>query len=401
VKQRIACLFALLLCVTAFAYEDVPDADLAVNQSLQRMIRDVARKMKPFLVHVETVGGAQPVERSAEDEKEPDAPDGEGEPSKRPRIQVPFRETVGSTFHVADGPTTGIVYSADGYVLTSSFNFVRDPALISVTLGDGRRLAADLVARDQVRKLALLKVDATDLPVPEWAPTDDVRIGQWAVALGLGFGGSEPSLSLGIISALNRMAGNAIQTDAKLNPGNYGGPLCDLSGRVLGISVPLGQRPGELAGIEMYDSGVGFALPLSRVEQIAPKLKEGHSFYRGWLGMVVDPKKTDEVAILNTADPSPLRNIGVKPGDKIVEIEGRKIRHFGQLVQALYLIPAGEEVYVTLERKGVAFGVKVTLARNTDLGALPPVEEPLDPAEPNVPADEPGPEAPESEEGDE
>lgn len=368
---------------------DAQQENLAHLAATQTAFREVAQRLKPSLVRIETVGGAQPV---AQRDEPVVTILGEGETPPPKRAQNPFRDTPGGDFLLADGPTTGIVYSEDGYILTSSFNFAREPALVSVILADGRRLAADLVARDQVRKLAMLKVEASGLTVPRWADTDAIRVGQWAVVLGLGFGGSEPSISVGIISALNRMSGNAIQTDVKINPGNYGGPLCDIHGRIVGIAVPLAQRPGELAGIEMYDSGVGFALPKSRVDAIAPALREGKSFYRGWLGMTVDPGAKDSLVVLNLADPSPMRAAGVKPGDKIVQIEGKDVKHFGELVQATYMIPAGEEVYVTLERKDIQFGIRVTLARNTELGPLPEVEEPLDPAEPAVPPpDEPAP----------
>ncbi len=350
--------------------------------AIQGLFREVADRVKPFLVRIETVGGAQPVEIR----DDPRGPSPEGEiPSPVPRPQNPFRDSPGGGFQIADGPTTGMIYSSDGYILTSSFNFVREPALVSVTLTDGRRLAADVVARDQVRKLAMLKIDAENLPVPEWAPVDEVRVGKWAVALGLGFGGTEPSISVGVVSALNRMTGNAFQSDVKISPANYGGPVCDLTGRVMGIAVPMAQRPGELAGIEMYDSGVGFALPRERVDQIASALRAGRSFYRGWLGMTVDPQNQDAIVILNVADPSPLRTAGAKPGDKIVQVEGKDVRHFGELVQATYMIPAGDEIYVTLERKGIQFGVKLTLARNIDLGPLPEIEEPLDPSVPAIP----------------
>ncbi len=367
-----------LVASPLFALETATSAPVDEYRTLQPVFRSVVQRLRPSLVRIETVGGAQPPERLPSEPQE----EGQGDSPKKPRSQNPFRDSPGSGFVVADGPTTGIIYSSDGHILTSSFNFVREPALVSVTLADGRRLAADLVARDQVRKLAMLKVDATDLPVPEWAPGEEIQVGRWTIALGLAFGGQEPSISVGIVSALNRMLGNAFQTDARISPANYGGPVCNLAGQVMGIAVPLAQRPGELAGVEMYDSGVGFALPKQRVEEIAARMMKGESFYRGWLGMVVDPKVMDALVIGNVADPSPLRAAGVKIGDHILTAEGRDVRHFGQLVQALYMIPAGEDVYLSLKRNEQTFGVKVRLARAAELGPLPEVEEPLDPSSP-------------------
>lgn len=370
----IACVLHLSIqCVHAQTM-DASNAYQLLRAS-QEVYRDIAEIMKPSLVRIDTVGGSQPRGFIPMKSNNEDLED-------KPRLQNQFRENVGSNFTIADGPTTGIVYSADGYIITSSFNFIREPVLITVTLADGKRLVADLVARDQVRKIALLKVDAQDLEVPQWADPSEARIGQSAIALGLGFGGDDPSIAVGIVSARNRMHGNAIQVDAKLSPANYGGPVCDLHGHIVGMAVPMGKRPGELAGIELYDSGVGFAIPKDRADEIVDVLKTGRSFYRGWLGIQVDPRARDAVVILNIAEPSPTREAGVLPGDKILGAEEKEIRHFGHLVQAIYLIPAGEQVYLHLERNGREFGKIVTLARNTELGPLPNLAEPFDPSAP-------------------
>lgn len=351
------------------------DADYELLRATQEVFRSVLVEIRPSLVRIETVGGSQPGPGRA---FQSDAEESEG----KPRSQSPFRDSPGGRFLVADGPTTGLVYSADGLIVTSSFNFVREPVLISVMLADGRRLAADLIARDQVRKIALLHIDATDLPVPPWRSIEDVRVGEWAVALGLGFGGDDPSIAVGIISALHRMRANAFQTDARLSPANYGGPVCDVAGRVVGLAVPMAQRPGELAGVEMYDSGVGFAIPKNRLDEIVAELKTGRSFYRGWLGISIDPHVPDALVIRNLAEPSPMQEAGVLPGDRILAVDGTPIRHFGHLVQALYMVPAGQSVHLSLQRDGADFEATVTLARSDELGPLPDLPEPFDPAEP-------------------
>ncbi len=387
-------LFFLLNLVMAPALlVQAADSDVNSVESLkaaQERFRAVAARIRPSLVKIETVGGTQPVAKDQQPDPEPADENPEGPPPPPKRTQRPFQETLGSGFVVADGPTTGFVYSEDGYIVTSSFNFVRDPALISVTLADGRMVAADLVARDQVRKIALLKVDAANLSVPTWADFEDVRVGQWAIAFGFGLGGNEPSMSVGIVSAKNRMHGNAIQTDAKLSPITFGGPLCDIQGRVVGMTVPMAQRPGELAGVEMYDSGVGFAVPRHRLDAIVKELRTGRSFYRGWLGVSLNPRVVDGVVVQNIADPSPSRDAGVQIGDKIVKADGSPVRHFGQLMQALYMIPAGEAVEIEVERDGKTIPLKVVLAESRNLGALPDLPEPFDPAAPQEsPADKP------------
>ena len=342
------------------------DVDCELLHATQDVFRTVARKLRPCLVRIHTVGGSQPQGvRPRPGERD----DGTPPPS-------PFRDSAGSSFVVADGTTTGLTYSPDGYIITSSFNFVREPMLISVTLADGRRLAADLIARDQVRKIALLKVDAADLPVPQWVDVDDLRVGQWAIALGQGFAGPDPFVTVGIVSALKRMFGNAIQTDAKLSPANYGGPLCDMSGRVIGICVPMAQRPGELAGIEMYDSGVGFAVPRRRVDEIVSTLVTGRSFYRGWLGISTSRQALDGVGIVNVAIPSPMHAAGVWPGDVIVGAQGREIHSFSHLMKALYMIPAGEQVVLQLVRDDAEYSAVVTLEKATELGQFPDLSRP-------------------------
>lgn len=394
-KKRLTLVFSglVLFAVNAAMGQQTSSDDHELVRRLQERFRAVATKLRPSLVRIETIGGTQPAAPQPREEPKPTDPDEEGPPPP-PRLQNPFRDDPGSGFVVADGPTTGLIYTADGYIVTSSFNFTREPSLITVTLSDGRRVAADLIARDQVRKIALLKIDASGLAPPLWGTIDEVRVGQSAVALGLGFGGDEPSITVGIISGMNRMRGNAIQTDAKLNPANYGGPLCDLEGRVIGICVPMAQRAGELAGVELYDSGVGFAVPKHRLDAIVETLRTRGSVYRGWLGFVMDPRSPDAVVILNIAEPSPAHSAGLRPGDKIVRANGRRILHYGHLVQAIYMIPAGEPVTLDIERDGVEFSTEAILARSVELGPLPELSEPFDPSAPAPSKPEEAPEEP-------
>src|SRR5439155_23501610 len=108
-------------------------------------------------------------------------------------------------------------------------------------------------------------------------PQADIHVGQWAIAVGRTYEGDRPNLSLGIVSAVGRIWGKAIQTDAKISPSNYGGPLVDISGRVTGVLVPLvPEGNNEIAGVEWYDSGIGFAVPLAHIMNVLPRLKEGH-----------------------------------------------------------------------------------------------------------------------------
>lgn len=359
---------SMLLCLPVTAREDPPS----------NVFFDIVRSSAPWIVRIETVGGSPPQDELPDDDESSENPE-----APRPPQRSPFRDTPGSSFRVADGPTTGVIYSPDGHIVTSSFNFVREPEVVSVVLDDGRRFAARLVARDHVRKVALLKIDANDLPTPTWAPSLSLRVGQSAVAIGRGMGGNEPSASVGIISALNRVQRLCVQTDARLSPANYGGPLLDIHGRVIGLNVPMAQRPGELAGIEMYDAGVGFAITSDQLAPIVEQLRSGVSVYRGWLGIQVDPHRADAVIIDRLADPSPMRQAGARRGDQIIAIERQPVLHYGQFVQRLALLPAGRKISVALLRDGKLLDVDVTLAQATDLGPLP--EEPTEPFDPSAP----------------
>ena len=150
---------------------------------------------------------------------------------------------------VGTGATTGLAVSTDGYIISSAFNFIQQPSSILVTLPSGKRATAQIVARDRSRMLVLLKVAGDEpLVVPEAVPRDQMSVGQWTIAVGRTFEQNQPNVSVGILSATSRIWGKAIQTDAKISPGNYGGPLIDIRGRVLGVLVPLSpQQQDEVA----------------------------------------------------------------------------------------------------------------------------------------------------------
>ncbi|MFN9913964.1 MAG: S1C family serine protease, partial [Pirellulaceae bacterium] len=171
----------------------------------------------------------------------------------------------------------GTVVAEDGWIITSLFQFRGEPAAITVILPNGTRKAAKLVARDYARALALLKVEVDEKLIPaKPSPRQRWQIGQWTVALGKTFDLSVASRSIGILSAIDRIFGRAIQTDCKVSPHNYGGPLIDIEGRVMGILAPIDPgiaTEGEVQ--QWYDSGIGFAIPLEDVLQRLPKFIQG------------------------------------------------------------------------------------------------------------------------------
>jgi serine protease Do len=265
-----------------------------------------------------------------------------------------------------EGPTTGIIVSRDGYIITSTFNFLRKPPIITVTLPDGQRKVAKMLGTDETRKLTLLKVEGvTDLPVAEFAPRSQLRVGQWAVALGVGFGDDEPALSAGIVSATNRMRGRAVQTDANLSPANYGGPLVDLEGRVIGVCVPLSPGSTEVAsGVEWYDSGIGFAVPLDGETELIERLKKGETIKAGFLGVQAKatPDKSPGAIIGQVVKDSPAEKAGIKTDDKIVKVAGEEVNDPPHLSVLVGKHNAGDEVKVTLKRGEEELEVTAKLA---------------------------------------
>jgi len=289
-------------------------------------------------------------------------------------------EKVGNLL-VGTGPTTGLVISDDGYIISSSFNFIQKPASVLVTLPDGTRAAAEIVATDHSRALTLLKVkSAKPLPVPEAVPVEEMIVGQWAIAVGRTYEGIKPNLSAGIVSALNRVWGKAIQTDAKVSPSNYGGPLVDIRGRVLGVLVPLSpQSNDQLAGVEWYDSGIGFAVPLTAIQAALPRLKKGQDLHPGLLGVSLKSNDmyADDVVISAVQPTSPAYNAGVKPNDKIIEVDGKKVGSQAQLKHVLSPKYAGDKVKVVLQRdkerltKEIELVEKLVPYQHPFLGVLP------------------------------
>lgn len=279
------------------------------------------------------------------------------------------------------GPTTGLVISADGYILSSAFNFLQQPASILVTLRSGRQLPAEHVATDRSRMLVLLKAaGAVDLPVPEAVPAQEIRVGQWAVAVGRTYAADRNNVSVGIVSALDRMFGKVIQTDASTSTANYGGPLVDIRGRVFGVIVPLApQGTSEVAGVEWYDSGIGFAVPLDTLSQRIEQLKQGTDLHAGVLGIGMLPSNPHSAAaeLAAVRPDSPAGRAGLKKGDRIVEVDGAPIHTQTDLRFALGPRYGGDTVRVVARRGEERLERAITLAgelpafKHAFLGVLP------------------------------
>jgi serine protease Do len=286
------------------------------------------------------------------------------------------------------GPTTGVVVSADGYIISSAFNFASKPASVLVQLSDGRRFSAKTIATDRLKMLTLLKIDAKGLIPAVAAEKKTVKVGQWAVAMGRTFSLEYPSISVGIVSALDRIWGKAIQTDAKISPVNYGGPLVDIEGKTLGILVPLSTRgSGETAGVEWYDSGIGFAIPMQDVYATLDRLKAGKDLQPGLMGVNFRDRDLlgGEPIIDRVRTESPADKAGFKSGDRIVAVNGTPVHRQAQVKQVLGSLYSGDTVTISIKRdketieKELTLVAKLVAYESGYLGILPS-REPVGPA---------------------
>ena len=337
----------------------------SVNAASEKAMKAAAAKAAPSIVKIDTSGGLEKVGK------------GKG---------AILRGT---------GATTGLIVDPDGYIITSSFNFANKPTAIAVSIpGHKNKLDAKVIATDQTRMLTLLKVNATDLAMPVAYPEKDVKVGQWAVALGRTLSPNldqPPSFSSGIISAVNRLWGKAIQTDAKISPANYGGPLVSIDGRVFGILVPASTRSeGETAGFEWYDSGIGFAIPLEDILAALPRMKEGtetdvKELRRGLLGInPASPDQYNTPPVIGAIQPdSAAARARLQVGDTILEIDGKPTPNFSTVQHILGPKYEGDKLSLKVERDGKEMEIENIVLQGTAtayvrafLGILPLRDDP-------------------------
>lgn len=339
-----------LLLTTATVYAQPPVGD-DLDELLEKAIRAAVQKASPSIVQIETTGGTDII-------------------STGPK---------GAMIRKGTGPTTGIVVGTDGWIISSAFNFANKPSAVFVSVPNHKeRYVAKVVATDTTRMLTLLQVPAKNLPMPVAAPKKEFRVGQTCAALGRTWVAADmpPSMSVGIVSALGRVWGKAIQTDAKVSPVNYGGPLIDLQGRVIGVLVPASPRSeGETAGVEWYDSGIGFAIPLEDVFAVLPRMQKGQDLKRGLLGVTPKHPDTDFASppeIASVAPESAAARGGIKPGDVLVELDGKPVANMAQVRHALGPKYEGDPLEVKVQRgKDVVTLPKLTLTASITAFVFP------------------------------
>jgi serine protease Do len=276
----------------------------------------------------------------------------------------------------ASGPSTGLVIDPAGLILTTAFAVPEDVAEVVVSLPGGTRLAAVPRGRDRARGIVLLESG----PIPHAVaiapvPRRELEPGQWTIAVGRAWTVAEPSIAVGVLSAVNRGWGIAVQTDAAVSPMNYGGPLLDIAGRVIGILAPLpADTAGMKLGTELYDAGIGFAVPLEDLLREVPRLKAGESIGPGLLGIGYSSRDTinGEPVIASVRQGSPAAAAGLRAGDRIVAFDGRPTTRIADVRHGIVPLHAGDAVAIDVERAETAGEPKRLSVKATLVESLPP-----------------------------
>jgi len=263
---------------------------------------------------------------------------------------------------------SGFVISEDGYILTNA-HVVAEADEVLVRFNDRRELTAEIIGSDSQTDIALLKVDADDLPTLELGDSDGIEVGAWVAAIGSPFG-FDHSVTAGIISATNRTLPRDayvpfIQTDVAINPGNSGGPLFNLDGEVIGINSQIFTRSGGFMGLS-------FAIPINVAMDVADQLRDEGRVDRGWLGVMIQPVSRDLAesfgmqkpggALIADLDPEgPAAQGGLQAGDVILEVDGQQVERSSALPRLIGRVAPTDEVTLLLMRDGREMTQNVTL----------------------------------------
>lgn len=267
------------------------------------------------------------------------------------------------------GVGTGIIVDQRGHILTNN-HVIAEGSEITVKLEDGRELEASIIGTDPRSDLAVIKVEAKDLPHATLGDSDGIRVGEWVVAIGNPFG-LDHTITAGIVSAKGRSISggekyeNYIQTDAAINPGNSGGPLLNLRGQVIGINTAIYSRSGGYMGI-------GFAIPANSARRVADSLISEGKVTRGWLGVQIQ-RLTKEMAesfghsssegalVADLQPDSPAEKAGMRQGDIIVRVGEKKIADIDQLRNLIADLKPKAKVEIEYFRDGKSKTATVTI----------------------------------------
>jgi serine protease DegQ len=266
---------------------------------------------------------------------------------------------------------SGVIVSPQGLILTNH-HVVEAADEIQVALADGRTLPAKVVGTDPETDLAVIKIDARDLPAITFGSSDQLGVGDVVLAIGNPFGVGQ-TVTQGIVSALGRnhlginTFENFIQTDASINPGNSGGALVDTEGHLVGVNSAIYSRTGS-------SSGIGFAIPVSLAKQVMEQIVRQGGVTRGWIGVeaqdispeLVESFKLKEARgalIAGILRGGPADKAGMRPGDVLLEINGRKVMDTSTMLNLISVLKPGSPATLGVVRNGAEKNLSATIGR--------------------------------------
>lgn len=272
---------------------------------------------------------------------------------------------------------SGFILSSDGYVITNA-HVIEDAEKVTVSLSDRRELVAEVVGMDKLSDIALLKLDADQLPAVELGNSDGLEVGQWVFAIGAPFG-LDHTATQGIVSALSRSLPDGtyvpfIQTDVAVNPGNSGGPLFDLNGRVIGVNSQIYSRSGGYMGIS-------FAIPINVAKNVVEQIKSSGQVSRGWLGVQIQDMDQNLASSFNLDQPrgalvasvqsgGPADKAGIQAGDIIVNFAGGEVKSASDLPLLVGNTAVGSQVDVKVLRANEEKVLNVEIAQLAENDAV-------------------------------
>jgi len=344
----------LLFMVPLSAFAADPDSIAALRQ-MGKAFASIAEKASPSVVGLKAEKTVSQDRQSYRDS--PFGDDffdfffGPRSPRQRPpqqRYQEPIT-ALGS----------GFIIAPDGYILTNN-HMVEGTDKVTVELADGRKFTAKITGTDPESDIAVIKIDADNLPYLELADSDTLEVGEWVLAIGNPLGFSH-TVTAGIVSAKGRSVGlayfeNFIQTDAAINRGNSGGPLLNLEGKVVGMNTAIYGATGNI--------GIGFAIPVNMAKHAYKQLREGGSVERGFLGIGFDQlspgvavslgleEDTKGIIITSIVEGSAAEKAGLLPYDIIVEFEGQPVEKRNEFLNRVAMLKPGTEVNLVVLRDG-------------------------------------------------
>ncbi|UCC94850.1 MAG: Do family serine endopeptidase [Candidatus Omnitrophota bacterium] len=367
-KKGLLCVLLLVfLCFSSQASTDLEDATIKVARQTGKAVVSISSTIK------EKIGGGLRF----------GSPFGEFQDDFFQRFFEEFFGTFPEKEYKRMGLGSGVIIDKDGYILTNE-HVISGASEIKVKLSDGREFDAEVKGTDKRTDLAVIKIDARNLPVAQLGNSDSLQIGAWVVAIVKPFGfaieNPEPTVTVGVVSALGRYVpalgrrqrsyDDLIQTDAAINPGNSGGPLVNLKGEIIGINTAIITTSGGYQGL-------GFAIPINKAKRILQKLIRGEKVLYGWLGVTIQDlnedlrnyfgiKETEGVIVIRLMKDSPADKSGFKEGDLILTFDDKSVKATRDLVRMVSSTEVGTTAPVKILRDGKEIILKVKIGKRPE-----------------------------------